>query len=291
MRNKGKRTAPRRTKTQQRRPRRSASAPSRGNTRQADSTALVRINKFIADAGLTSRRKADELLKSGVVKVNGKTVTDLATRVHPGDMVTVNGDPVGEAERFQYYLLNKPKDYITTTSDEKGRRTVMELVPTNARIYPVGRLDRNTTGVLLFTNDGDMAHKLMHPSNKVMREYRVGLDKPIEGKHLAMLMKGVQLEDGMAKAVVAMANPQDERDVVMSITEGRNREVRRMFESLGYFVKKLDRRIFANLTTRGLRRGDHRSLTKDEIRELEKALGLERKREKPTTQTRGRKRR
>ncbi len=294
MNNKGKRTSARRPKTQSRRPRRSSAAPTRGGGRQSETTALVRINKFIADAGLTSRRKADDLIKGGAVKVNGKPVIDLATRVHPGDHVTVNGDPVGEAQRFQYYLLNKPKDYITTTSDEKGRRTVMELVPSQTRIYPVGRLDRNTTGVLLLTNDGDMAHKLMHPSSKVMREYRVGIDKPIEPKHMAMLMKGVELEDGVAKAVVAMANPQDPCDVVLSITEGRNREVRRMFESLGYFVKKLDRRIFANLTTRGLRRGDHRSLTKDEVRELEQALGLQRTRErptKPTRQSKGRKKR
>jgi 23S rRNA pseudouridine2605 synthase len=249
---------------------------------QSTSTAGVvtsmRLNRFIASSGVTSRRKADELISSGAVKLNGKLVKELGVQVKPfEDQVTVNGEPIGLRTRLTYLLINKPKDTITTTSDEFDRNTVMELVRTNERVYPVGRLDRNTTGVLLLTNDGELTNRLTHPKFEIKREYHVTLDKPltkVDAKKIAE--GGIDLGEGdiTGPAEVAVAE-RDAKDVVLILKEGKNREVRRMFETFGYDVKKLDRTDFAGLTHRGMNRGEVRSLTPAEVRKLKRLVGME----------------
>jgi len=246
----------------------------RQNTTNHES--LVRLNRFLSDAGIASRRKADELIASGAVQVNGKTVKELGTRIDPEkNAVTINGKLVQQRDKLVYILLNKPKDYITTTSDEKGRRTVLDIVKVKERIYPVGRLDRDTTGVLLLTNDGDLAHRLMHPKYEIKRAYKATLDKPMTRRDAVRLSSGILLEDGTtAECEVYTFGGSESAEVRIVIHEGRNREVRRMFEKLGYQVKKLNRVAYADITAEGLRQGEWRYLTKQEVRALREQVGL-----------------
>ncbi len=230
----------------------------------------IRLNRFLAMAGVGSRRSNDELITSGAVKVNGRKVTELGSRVDPErDIVTVRGNPVHLAQHFVYVLLNKPKDCITTLSDERDRTTVVDYVKIKQRVYPVGRLDRNTTGVLLLTNDGDLTNSLIHPKFEVQKIYRAVLDKPIRSEDLGRLKRGVKLEDGTARANEAEIVEGSKRTrILVSLHEGRNREVRRIFDALGYDVKYLDRVSFAGLTYTGLQRGEWRHLTNVEVRYL-----------------------
>ncbi|MCU0453304.1 MAG: rRNA pseudouridine synthase [Bacteroidetes bacterium] len=228
-------------------------------------------------AGLGSRRKMDALIAEGAVTINGKPVTSLGVRVDPvRDRVMVEGRMVGLAEKPVYILLNKPKDAITTVSDERDRRTVMDYVRVRQRVFPVGRLDRNTTGVLLLTNDGVLAHALLHPKFEIERVYRVTTARPVQDDEVAKLRRGVRLEDGLAKAQeVEIVEGSKRKKVLLSIGEGRNREVRRMFEVLGHDVRQLDRVSYAGLTPLGVPRGNWRFLTKDEVQWLRRQTGQE----------------
>lgn len=235
----------------------------------------VRLNKYIADSGIASRRKADELIAAGEVRVNGKIVVEMGMKVKPTDKVSVKGDFIKTASRrFVYYLLNKPKDYITTTSDEFKRKTVMDIIRTRTRIFPVGRLDRNTTGVLLLTNDGELANRLTHPRYGVQRTYNVTLNKEIILDHAKAISEGVELEDGVTSPCQVFVNPKDYTKVLITITEGKNREVRRIFEKLGYDVRKLDRKLYAGLSNSGMKRGEYRQLTRNEILDIKKLVKL-----------------
>ncbi len=228
----------------------------------------MRLNKFLAHAGVASRRKADEIIAQGLVKVNGKEVLEMGHKVLPSDKITVDGTRVFINQRFYYILLNKPKNYITTTNDEKDRQTVMALVQnaTDERIYPVGRLDRATTGLLLFTNDGDLAQKLTHPKHGVKKIYHVVLDRDVPEEDLEQIAKGLKLEDGIAEVdQVAHVDAKDLKQVGMEIHIGKNRIVRRIFEHLGYTVDKLDRVYYAGLTKKDLPRGRWRHLTEKEV--------------------------
>jgi 23S rRNA pseudouridine2605 synthase len=237
----------------------------------AGQTDLMPLNKYIAHAGICSRREAAELVKKGLVKVNGETNTEPGHKVSVKDQVLVNGKKIHPARSMVYILLNKPRDYLTTTEDPQKRKTVLDLVKraTPERIYPIGRLDRNTSGVLLLTNDGELAQKLTHPSNEIKKLYAVTLDRPFEKKDFDRLLKGVELEDGIATVdSLAYADPKDKKQIGIEIHSGRNRIVRRMFEYLGYDVKQLDRVIFAGLTKKNVDRGKWRYLNEKEIREL-----------------------
>jgi 23S rRNA pseudouridine2605 synthase len=227
-------------------------------------------------AGIGSRRKNDELIRSGAVKINGRVVTELGTKVVLSkDRVSMNGTIVSIEEKNVYILLNKPKDVITTMNDERGRETVMNYVRTKYRVFPVGRLDRNTTGVLLFTNDGEFANALIHPKFEIERVYRVTVDKTMQDDDLKKLKKGIHLEDGLAKAqTVEIVEGSKRKKILIVIREGRNREVRRMFEALDYDVRQLDRVAFAGLTTLGVPRGKCRMLSYPEVKDLKKYLGL-----------------
>jgi len=230
----------------------------------------IRLNKFLANAGVCSRREADEFIQAGVVTVNGEVVTELGTKVLRTDVVKFHDDPV-TLEKKVYVLLNKPKDYVTTSDDPQQRKTVMDLVKNACpeRIYPVGRLDRNTTGVLLLTNDGDLASKLTHPKFLKKKIYHVYLDKNCTAHDLQQIAEGIQLDDGDIKADdIQYADATDKKQVGIEIHSGRNRIVRRIFESLGYKVLKLDRVQFAGLTKKNLRRGDWRYLTEEEVDRL-----------------------
>ena len=230
----------------------------------------IRLNKYLANAGVCSRREADEYIQNGSVKVNGEVVTELGTKVTRKDSVLFNDQPVS-LERKVYVLLNKPKDTVTTSDDPQGRQTVMDLVrnASQERIYPVGRLDRNTTGVLLLTNDGDLASKLTHPKYVKKKIYHVWLDKNVGEDDLAKIAAGVELEDGMIHAdAIAYANEEDKNQVGIEIHSGKNRIVRRIFEHLGYRVTKLDRVYFAGLTKKNLARGRWRHLTQQEVNML-----------------------
>ncbi len=238
------------------------------------SKSQFRLNRLIAEAGLTSRRKADELIKSGVVKVNGRVVTKLGTIVSHNDLVTVNGKPIKLLKRYEYIIVNKPKDVICTVKDEKGRKTIVELVQTRNRVYPVGRLDRNTTGVILLTNDGELANRLMHPKFQVPRVYNVGLDKPLKPEHAKEIARGVEIEGIKYSKCELFIDFKDPKKVQVSLTEGKNHEIKKMFEHFGYIVRKLDRKSFGNLTTRGLKRGEWRHLTKREIHNLKRLVDL-----------------
>ena len=227
----------------------------------------LRLNKYLANAGVCSRREADEYITNGSVKVNGEVVTELGTKVTRKDSVLFNDQPVS-LERKVYVLLNKPKDTVTTSDDPQGRQTVMDLVrnASQERIYPVGRLDRNTTGVLLLTNDGDLASKLTHPKYVKKKIYHVWLDKDVEETDLAKIAAGIELEDGPIHAdAIAYANEEDKNQVGIEIHSGKNRIVRRIFEHLGYRVVKLDRVYFAGLTKKNLPRGRWRHLTQQEV--------------------------
>ena len=230
----------------------------------------IRLNKFLANAGICSRREADEFIQAGVVTVNGQVVTELGTKVLRTDIVRFHEDPVS-LEKKVYVLLNKPKDYVTTSDDPQQRKTVMDLVKDACpeRIYPVGRLDRNTTGVLLLTNDGDLASKLTHPKYLKKKIYHVYLDRNVTAHDMQAIATGVMLDDGEIKADdVQYADPNDKKQVGIEIHSGKNRIVRRIFESLGYRVQKLDRVQFAGLTKKNLRRGDWRYLTEEEVDRL-----------------------
>ena len=230
----------------------------------------IRLNKFLANAGVCSRREADEFIQAGVVTVNGQVVTELGTKVLRTDEVKFHDAPV-TPEKKVYVLLNKPKDYVTTSDDPQQRKTVMDLVKGACpeRIYPVGRLDRNTTGVLLLTNDGDMASKLTHPKFLKKKIYHVHLDKNVTAYDMQQIAEGITLEDGDIKADdIQYADPVDKKQVGIEIHSGKNRIVRRIFESLGYKVTKLDRVQFAGLTKKNLRRGDWRYLTEEEVDRL-----------------------
>ena len=230
----------------------------------------IRLNKFLANAGVCSRREADEFIQAGVVTVNGQVVTELGTKVLRTDEVKFHDTPV-TPEKKVYVLLNKPKDYVTTSDDPQQRKTVMDLVKgaCQERIYPVGRLDRNTTGVLLLTNDGDLASKLTHPKFLKKKIYHVHLDKNVTAHDMQQIAEGITLEDGDIKAdAIEYADEKDKKQVGIEIHSGKNRIVRRIFESLGYKVTKLDRVQFAGLTKKNVRRGDWRYLTEEEVDRL-----------------------
>lgn len=230
----------------------------------------IRLNKFLANAGVCSRREADEFITAGVVSVNGQVVTELGTKIKRGDEVKFHDQAVS-IERKIYVLLNKPKDTVTTSDDPQARRTVMDLVKgaCEERIYPVGRLDRNTTGVLLLTNDGDLASKLTHPKYLKKKIYHVHLDKNLTKADMEQIAAGIELEDGEIHAdAISYTDENKKDDVGIEIHSGKNRIVRRIFESLGYKVVKLDRVYFAGLTKKGLRRGDWRYLTEQEVNYL-----------------------
>ena len=230
----------------------------------------IRLNKFLANAGVCSRREADEFIQAGVVSVNGEIVTELGTKVLRTDEVKFHDQPV-TMEKKVYVLLNKPKDYVTTSDDPQQRKTVMDLVKGACpeRIYPVGRLDRNTTGVLLLTNDGDLASKLTHPKFLKKKIYHVHLDKNVTAHDMQQIAEGITLDDGEIKAdAIEYASETDKKQVGIEIHSGKNRIVRRIFESLGYKVTKLDRVQFAGLTKKNVRRGDWRYLTEEEVDRL-----------------------
>ncbi|WP_350286328.1 pseudouridine synthase [uncultured Croceitalea sp.] len=227
----------------------------------------IRLNRYIANAGICSRREADTYIAAGNVSVNGKVITEMGYKVKRDDDVRFDGRRLNPQKK-EYILLNKPKGFITTTNDERGRRTVMELVSSasNSRLYPVGRLDRATTGLLLFTNDGDMAKKLTHPKFGVRKIYHVVLDKNVTAADLKKIQEGLTLEDGTIEVdEVSYIQGAPKREIGIEIHSGRNRIVRRIFEHLGYTVAKLDRVVFAGLTKKDLPRGHWRNLTAQEV--------------------------
>ncbi|HWI92772.1 MAG TPA: pseudouridine synthase [Flavisolibacter sp.] len=229
------------------------------------------LNKYIAHSGVCSRRDAVDVIKSGKVKVNNIVINEPGHKISTGDVVVVSGKKITPVKNLVYILLNKPKDYITTTEDEKGRKTVLDIIKnaTKEKIYPVGRLDRNTSGVLLLTNDGDLTQKLTHPSNEIKKVYAVTLDKPLAKAHFDEILKGVPLEDGVANVdSLAFTDVKDKTQIGIEIHSGRNRIVRRIFEHYGYDVKNLDRVIFAGLTKKNVERGKWRFLSEKEVRDL-----------------------
>ena len=237
----------------------------------------IRINRYLSMCGIASRRKAEELVRGGRVRVNNRVIDNLATRIDPTrDRVHVDGKQVVRVHDYLYLVLNKPKDTITTVSDERGRHTVMELVRAKQRVYPVGRLDRHTTGVLLLTNDGEFAQHLMHPRKEVPKSYRVTLNSAAARDHLRQIAAGVRLSDGMTSpADVFPISGSKGKEVGITIHEGRNRQVRRMFEHFGYEVVKLDRVAYGPVTKEGLGRGATRKLTVPEVAELRRLAGLD----------------
>lgn len=229
------------------------------------------LNKYIAHSGICSRRDAVDLIKGGKVKVNGDLILEPGHKVNPSDMVSVAGKKIKPVQDTIYILLNKPKDYLTTTEDPQQRKTVLDLLKgaPDTRLYPVGRLDRNTSGVLLLTNDGDLSQMLTHPSNEIKKVYAVTLDKPLTKVHFDAILKGVPLEDGVAQVdVLAFPDAKDLTQVGVELHTGRNRIVRRIFEHFGYDVKALDRVVFAGLTKKNVNRGKWRFLTEKEVRNL-----------------------
>ncbi len=242
--------------------------PATGNQQPAT---LMPLNKFIAHSGISGRREAAEIVKEGKVKVNNVVVTEPGHKVSANDDIKVNGKKIFLAKNLVYILLNKPKDFLTTTDDPQGRKTVLDIVgkATPERIYPVGRLDRNTSGVLLLTNDGELSQKLTHPSNEVKKIYHVTLNRPLDKKDFDKILTGVKLDDGPASVdVLAYADVNDKTQIGVEIHSGRNRIVRRIFEALGYDVKNLDRVVFAGLTKKNVERGKWRFLTEKEVRLL-----------------------
>lgn len=236
----------------------------------------MRLNKYIAHAGICSRREADKLIEEGLISINGKRVTELGVKVAPEDEVRYKGKPI-KPEKPVYILMNKPKDTITTVKDPRQRKTVIDIIRPRVRqkVFPVGRLDRNTTGVLLLTNDGKLAEKLMHPSHKKKKVYHVFLNKDLSKKDAEKLVSGIELEDGFMQ-FDAVGFPKDEirNEIGIEIHSGRNRVVRRMFEATGYEVVKLDRVFFAGLSKKGLSRGRWRYLTDKEVGILKKGAYL-----------------
>ena len=243
------------------------SVPKDQSTAVYNADGTMRLNKFIAHSGVCSRREADTLIGSGVIKVNGKVVTELGLKVMRTDKVTMDGQLL-KTEKLQYVLLNKPKGFITTTDDPYERKTVMSLVEKSCseRIYPVGRLDKETTGLLLFTNDGELAKKLTHPKHNVRKMYHVYLNKDVSKNDLKSLVEGLKLEDGFIAAdKAAFVDNKPKNEVGIELHSGKNRIVRRIFESLDYRVVKLDRVIFAGLTKKDLPRGRWRFLSEKEL--------------------------
>ncbi|NLE35723.1 MAG: rRNA pseudouridine synthase [Bacteroidales bacterium] len=235
---------------------------------------LIRLNKYIADSGVCARREADELIRQGYITVNGKKVADMGIKVLPGDRVEYRGKRLTPGKKV-YVLLNKPKGYVTTVRDPHAENTVLDLVrdATRERIYPVGRLDKATTGVLLLTNDGDLAGKLTHPSYGAGKIYHVFLDKEITRHDMEKIIEGVALDDGTVSAdAISWTDPADHTQVGVEIHSGQNRVVRRIFEKLGYKVRKLDRVSFAGLTKKNLQRGHWRLLTQKEISMLKRGI-------------------
>jgi 23S rRNA pseudouridine2605 synthase len=256
-------------KTPERYKRRTTTSPDvlKKRTSEESGDGSIRLNRYIANSGICSRRDADELISQGLVEVNGKVVTEMGYKVNPGDVVRYDGGTL-KREQSVYLLLNKPKDFITTMDDPQERKTVMQLIAgaCNERVYPVGRLDRNTTGLLILTNDGELAEKLTHPSNKIAKVYQVELDRALEREDFNKIEAGdVILEDGPVK-VDAIAYGEGTKKVLgLEIHEGRNRIVRRIFEHLGYDVERLDRTMYAGLTKKDLPRGNWRFLTEKEV--------------------------
>ncbi|MEI7470752.1 MAG: pseudouridine synthase [Chitinophagaceae bacterium] len=242
-------------------------------TKKADTThtELMPLNKFLAHCGVCSRRDAVTLIKEGKIKVNGTVALEPGYKINPTDEIVFNGKKLFVTKNLVYILLNKPKDYITTTDDPQGRKTVLQLTntATTERIYPIGRLDRNTSGVLLLTNDGELTQKLSHPSYEIKKIYEVKLDKTLTKNDFEKIIKGLQLEDGLVQVdSLAYADARDKSIIGIEIHSGRNRIVRRIFESLGYDVKGLDRVMYANLTKKNVERGKWRFLSEREIRLL-----------------------
>jgi len=233
-----------------------------------DTEARIRLNKFLANSGLCSRREADEWIQAGTIKVNGKAITELGTKILPTDQVYYGNQQV-KLEKIRYILLNKPKGYMTTVDDPQKRNTVMHLIEgaCSERIYPVGRLDRNTTGLLLFTNDGFITKKLTHPRYGIKKIYHVFLDQPLTKKDLLEIREGIELEDGFIKVdrIEYAGEGKDKREIGLELHSGKNRVVRRIFEKIGYKVEKLDRVYFAGLTKKNLPRGKWRFLNEAEI--------------------------
>jgi 23S rRNA pseudouridine2605 synthase len=234
-------------------------------------TELMPLNKFLAHCGVCSRRDAVALIKEGKVKVNGVVAAEPGYKINPNDEIVFNGKKLYVTKNLVYILLNKPKDYITTTEDPQGRKTVLQLIKaaTAERIYPIGRLDRNTSGVLLLTNDGDLTQMLSHPSYEIKKIYEAKLDKPLTKNDFEKIVKGIKLEDGLINVdSLAYADARDKSVIGIEIHSGRNRIVRRIFESMGYDVKGLDRVMYANLTKKNVERGKWRFLSDKEIRLL-----------------------
>jgi 23S rRNA pseudouridine2605 synthase len=233
--------------------------------------AQMPLNKYIAHSGICSRRDAAEVVKSGKVKVNGEVVIEPGFKISPTDTVIVNGKKAFPVKDLVYILLNKPKDYITTTDDERSRKTVIDLIKnaSKEKVYPVGRLDRNTSGVLLLTNDGELTQKLTHPSNEIKKLYAVTLDRPLTKADFEAISAGIKLEDGLAEVdAIGYTDAKDKTQIGIEIHSGRNRIVRRIFEHLKYDVKGLDRVIFAGLTKKNVDRGKWRFLSEKEVRDL-----------------------
>jgi len=250
----------------------STSAKSGNIPKKKSATDEMRLNRYIANAGVCSRREADTYITAGMVTVNGKPVTELGVKVKPTDEVRFDGRRLNPEKKI-YLLLNKPKNFVTTTDDPHADKIVMDLVKNacSERIYPVGRLDRNTTGVLLFTNDGDLSKRLTHPSHNMRKVYQVSLDKPAERNHLEDIANGIVLEDGpISSDDISYVNDEEKTEVGIEIHSGKNRIVRRIFEHFGYRVKKLDRVYFAGLTKKNLQRGKWRFLSEKEILFLKK---------------------
>jgi len=235
------------------------------------------LNRFLSQAGIASRRRADELIAHGEVRVNGEIVRDLGTKIDPRkDLVYFHDKQVAVVDdEREYVVFNKPKDCITTLSDEKGRTTILDYVRTKHRLFPVGRLDRNTTGVLLLTNDGDLAHRLMHPRYEFPKAYRVEIDRSISEDDAKKIAAGIRLEDGITSPAEVFILPNTNRkNIGIVVHEGRNRMVRRMFEILGYEILKLDREGYGEITTEGLQRGEWRYLKRNEIQKLRQMTGI-----------------
>lgn len=246
-------------------------SPTIGKQTTKSKQELLPLNKYISHSGVCSRRDAAELIRQGKVQLNGKVITEPGTKVSASDLVKVNGKKITISKNLVYILLNKPKDYITTTEDPQGRKTVLQLIrnAVTERVYPVGRLDRNTSGVLLLTNDGDLSQKLAHPKHEIKKVYHVVLDKPLAKDDFEAIVNGVQLEDGMANVdAIAYTDNNDKTQVGLEIHSGRNRIVRRIFEHLGYDVRGLDRVMYAGLTKKNVQRGKWRFLSEKEVRIL-----------------------
>ncbi len=256
------------------RPNKPRSSPRPGRLEKGKSSdPSIRLNKYIANAGVCSRREADVLIKNGAIKVNGEIVTELGTKVLPSDKISYDNQTLSHEKKI-YVLMNKPKDYITTTDDPHNRKTVLNLIGNafSQRLYPVGRLDRNTTGLLLLTNDGELTKKLTHPSHGVRKLYHVHLDKVVKKADLVKIAHGIDIDNiKVIPDQVEYANPENRREIGIELHSGQNRVVRRIFEKLGYKVQKLDRVVFAGLTKKDLPRGRWRLLSEREVAYLRSA--------------------